>query len=139
LFNLLTSAWWRDWGAAAVLADVLTQALAVGAGALSASLPAPYGLYFFILTVTLYTLSGAMSNPPWAALMGEYIPASKRGEFFGFRSQLVGLIFFAASFAASGILSYYGKGVIRTGGRLPAYFLLLRRANVRTPDQLSPA
>ena len=96
----------------AVLADALTQALAVGAGALSAFLPAPYGLYFFILTVTLYTLSGAMSNPPWAALMGEYIPASRRGEFFGLRSQLVGLIFFAASFAASGILSYYGKGVM---------------------------
>jgi len=95
----------------AIQADVLTQALAVGAGALSVFLPAPYGLYFFILAVTIYTLGGAMSNPPWAALMGEYIPASKRGEFFGFRSQLVGLTFFTGSFAASGILSWYGSGV----------------------------
>jgi MFS family permease len=93
----------------AVLADVLVQVLAVGAGALSAFLPAPYGLYFLIVTVTIYTLSGAMANPPWAALMGEYIPARKRGEFFGFRSQLVGVTFFAGSFAASGILSCYGK------------------------------
>jgi len=96
----------------AVLIDVLTQALAVGAGALSAFLPAPYGLYFFILTITIYTLSGAMANPPWAVLMGEYIPAAKRGEFFGFRSQLVGLTFFAGSFAASSILNLYGKGVM---------------------------
>ena len=97
----------------AILADVLVQAAAAGAGALSAFLPAPYGLYFFITTVTLYTLSGAMSGPPWAALMGEYIPAPKRGEFFGFRSQLVGLTFFAGSFAASGILSLYGVGNMR--------------------------
>ncbi len=97
----------------AILIDVLIQAASAGAGALSAFLPAPYGLYFFITTVTLYTLSGAMSGPPWAALMGEYIPASKRGEFFGFRSQLVGLTFFTGSFAASGILSLYGAGTMR--------------------------
>ena len=97
----------------AILVDVLVQAAAAGAGALSAFMSAPYGLYFFITTVTLYTLSGAMSNPPWAALMGEYIPAPKRGEFFGFRSQLVGLTFFTGSFAAAGILSWYGTGSLR--------------------------
>jgi len=97
----------------AILADVLVQAVAVGAGAFSAFLPPPYGLYFFIIAVTLYTLSGAMSGPPWAALMGEYIPASKRGEFFGVRSQLVGFTFFAGSFAASGILSLCDAGSLR--------------------------
>ncbi|MBI4802212.1 MAG: MFS transporter [Elusimicrobia bacterium] len=89
----------------AVFVNVFTQALAAGAGALSAFLPAPYGLLFFIAAVTVYTLSGAMSNPPWAALMGEYLPASRRGEFFGFRYQLVGLTFFAAGFAASAVLA----------------------------------
>jgi MFS family permease len=50
--------------------------------------------------MTVYTTAGNLAGPPWAALMGEYIPPRKRGAFFGFRNQTVGLTFFAASLLA---------------------------------------
>lgn len=106
VFNERIVAWLGSCRTAAFL-NVTAQAVAVGAGALSPFLPPPYGLFFFIAAITGYTVSGTMASPPWATLMGEYIPASKRGEFFGFRFRMVGLIFFAGSFAASAVLALF--------------------------------
>ncbi|OGS60275.1 MAG: hypothetical protein A3J79_07625 [Elusimicrobia bacterium RIFOXYB2_FULL_62_6] len=119
----------------AVFINVTAQALAAGAGALSAFLPHPYGLLFFIAAVTAYTLSGVMASPPWATLMGEYIPASKRGEFFGFRSRMVGLIYFTASFAASALLSVSGPaqaadGAFSVKGPLTGFVIIFALAGL---------
>jgi MFS family permease len=93
----------------ALLLTVFLQALALFAAAGAVLLPAGAGFPLLLAAVMVYTVAGNMSAPPWSVLMGEYIPASKRGNFFGFRYQLVGLMFFAASFVASRILGLAGE------------------------------
>ena len=95
-----------------VLAAVFTQALSLFAAAFCVFLPAGAALPVFIFLVALCNVSGNLSGPPWLALMGEYLPASKRGAFFGFRFQLVGVTFFTASFLAAGFLDFFGEGIL---------------------------
>lgn len=96
----------------ALLLTVFIQALSLFGAAAAVFLPDRAAFPLLLAAVTVYTVAGNMSAPPWAVLMGEYIPASKRGNFFGFRYQLVGLMFFAASFAASRILGLAGEGAL---------------------------
>ncbi|HAH31411.1 MAG TPA: hypothetical protein DCL44_03750 [Elusimicrobia bacterium] len=95
-----------------VLLLVLAQAVSLLAMAFCVFLPARAALPVFIFLTVLYSVSGNLSGPPWSALMGEYIPASKRGVFFGFRFQVVGVTFFAASFIAAKFLTFLGEGVL---------------------------
>jgi MFS family permease len=94
-------------GRKAVRLDVLVQALSLFAAAAAALLPAPWALLCLAGALVLYTTAGNLAGPPWATLMGEYIPRRKRGAFFGFRNQAVGLTFFAASLAAAGVLYFH--------------------------------
>ncbi|HNT98664.1 MAG TPA: MFS transporter [Elusimicrobiales bacterium] len=91
----------------AVRLDVLAQALSLFAAAAAGLLPARWAVPCLALAMVAYTVSGNLAGPPWAALMGEYIPASRRGAFFGFRNQVVGVSFFAASLAAAKFLKFY--------------------------------
>ncbi|MCX5786500.1 MAG: MFS transporter [Elusimicrobia bacterium] len=95
-----------------VLAVVFAQAASLLAMAFCVFLPAGTALPVFIFLTVLYAVSGNLANPPWAVLVGEYIPASKRGAFFGFRFQVVGVTFFTASFMAARFLSFLGEGVL---------------------------
>lgn len=93
----------------ALLLTVFIQALSLFAAAAAVFLPAGASFPLLLAAVVVYTVAGNMSAPPWQVLMGEYIPASRRGNFFGFRYQLVGVVFFAASFAASKVLGLAGE------------------------------
>lgn len=66
-------------------------------------------LYFFLVFIILYSISGSMATAPWYTLMGEYLPKDKRGKFFGFRYRIIAVSYFTASFIASSILTYYEK------------------------------
>jgi len=96
----------------ALLLTVFIQAMALFAAAVAVFLPLGAAFPLLLAAVIVYTVAGNMSAPPWAVLMGEYIPPSKRGNFFGFRYQLVGLMFFAASFLASRVLGLAGEGAL---------------------------
>lgn len=87
-----------------VMIAVGVQALSLYAAAGAVFLPKGPALVFFVCMIVLYTVAGNAASPPWSVLMGEYIPASKRGNFFGFRYQLVGISFFSSGFLASKIL-----------------------------------
>lgn len=91
----------------AVRADALAQAMALFAASASGLMPARWAFPCLAASMVIYTVAGNLSGPPWAALMGEYIPASRRGAFFGFRNQVVGVTFFAASLAAAKFLKFY--------------------------------
>jgi MFS family permease len=108
----------------AMLAAVLVQALSLFGAAAAVFLPAAAVLPLFIAMTVLYTVAGSMAGPPWAALMGEYIPASKRGDFFGWRYQILGVTFFAASYLASRVL-----GALE-GAALWGFFSLFAAAGV---------
>lgn len=95
-----------------LLLAIGVQAASLFAAAAAAFLPLPYALPVFVALMVVYNVAGDMATPPWAVLMGEYIPPSRRGDFFGSRMQLVGLVFFAASFLASRILGFWEKGAL---------------------------
>ncbi len=91
----------------AVRLDVLAQALSLFAASAAGLLPERWAFPCLAAAMIVYTVSGNLAGPPWAALMGEYLPASRRGAFFGFRNQVVGVTFFAASLAAAKFLKFY--------------------------------
>ncbi len=94
----------------ALLHSVFLQALALFAAASAAFLPGRAAFPVLLAAVVAYVAAGNLSAPPWAVLMGKYIPASRRGAFFGFRFRLIGLVFFATSFAAARVLGWAGEG-----------------------------
>ena len=91
----------------AVRLDVLAQASSLFAAAAAVLLPPRAALLLLAAALVLYTTAGNLASPPWATLMGEYIPRRRRGAFFGLRNQTVGITFFSASLAAARALSFY--------------------------------
>lgn len=65
-----------------------------------------YAKYLFLILIIGYSFSGSIATAPWFTLMGEYIPQDKRGVFFGFRTQLIGVFYFISSFTAGYILKH---------------------------------
>ncbi|MDT8286453.1 MAG: MFS transporter [Elusimicrobiales bacterium] len=110
----------------AVRLDVLAQALSLFAASAAGLLPERWAFPCLAAAMIVYTVAGNLTGPPWAALMGEYIPASRRGAFFGLRNQVVGVTFFAASLAAAKFLKFY-PGVMAFSGLFAAagFFRLL--------------
>jgi MFS family permease len=61
--------------------------------------------------VVVFRAAGGMIGPAWGSLMGDYLPESRRGEYFGLRSQLVGICAMASLVAFGGLLaSLSGRG-----------------------------
>src|SRR4029078_13627586 len=56
-------------------------------------------LIFFVLAGMCCGLAG----PAWGSLMSDYVPAKKRGQYFGWRNRSVGIVT-GASVIASGVL-----------------------------------
>jgi MFS family permease len=56
-------------------------------------------LIFLILTA----VCGGLAGPAWGSLMSDYVPASKRGRYFGWRNRTVGAVT-VGSIVASGLL-----------------------------------
>lgn len=58
----------------------------------------------FIAFATLFTTFGAFANPAWGSMMSDLVRKDKRGEYFGWRNRVVGLVTIASTFAAGLIL-----------------------------------
>lgn len=57
-----------------------------------------------IVLVSLFSAFGALVVPAWGSLMSDLIPVDKRGEYFGWRNKVCGLVAVVASFLAGFIL-----------------------------------
>ncbi len=62
-----------------------------------------YAPVLLIISVTAYYIFGNLSTPPWNSLMGDIVPESNRGAYFGYRNR---------------IMSIYSLGAIAIGGLL---------------------
>ncbi len=63
----------------------------------------PYASVLLIISVTAYFIFGNLATPPWNSLMGDIVPESNRGAYFGYRNR---------------IMSMYSLGAIALGGLL---------------------
>jgi MFS family permease len=56
-----------------------------------------------LIFLVLAAICGGLAGPAWGGLMSDYVPAKKRGQYFGWRSRTVGAVT-VGSIVASGLL-----------------------------------
>lgn len=66
------------------------------------------GVYLFIVLVTLFTAFGAFATPAWGSMMSDLVAEGKRGDYFGWRNMLLGMVTILSMFFA-GFLVQYSK------------------------------
>ncbi|MBI5144653.1 MAG: MFS transporter, partial [Candidatus Omnitrophica bacterium] len=67
-------------------------------------------LIFFMI---LYSGFNSLAGPVMSALLAEYIPGDKRGQYFGWRSKALGIITIVVSLAAGFILHFFKKNALQ--------------------------
>jgi len=60
----------------------------------------PEAVWVLIFLVTIYHITGNFGAPIWSSLIGDLVPAHRRGRYFGRRNKLIGLSTFIAVIAA---------------------------------------
>lgn len=71
--------------------------------------------FIFIFLVVLFVSFGAFVIPPWSSLMSDLVTREKRGEFFGWRTQILGFIIVASTFTAGFVIHLMEKNNIFYG------------------------
>lgn len=61
----------------------------------------------FIILVTLFTSVGSFLMPVWGSLMSDLVAENKRGEYFGWRNKILGVLIVVFSFVAGNILHIF--------------------------------
>jgi len=84
---------------------VLSQASLIFFIALLPWLDTPNRVEFLLVLLILVALCGGLAGPAWGSLMSDYIPSSKRGRYFGWRSRTVGAVTLG-SVITSGLILY---------------------------------
>lgn len=79
-----------------------------------------------LVAATVFTSFGAFSVPAWQSLMSDYIPVKKRGQYFGWRNRLQGILLVAVSVVTGLTLNRFGKENI-TGFTLTFSFAMTCR------------
>ncbi|MCJ7507600.1 MAG: MFS transporter [candidate division Zixibacteria bacterium] len=69
----------------------------------------------FIAIVTLFISLGAFVLPAWGSMMSDIIPETKRGEYFGWRNRVLGLVAVVSSFTAGFVLYLTNKTNVLLG------------------------
>lgn len=72
-------------------AGVFAQAAFLLPIGLLAYLDVPRPLIILTAFITVYKVIGASIGPAWGSLVSEYLPAHRRGNYFGWRARVVGL------------------------------------------------
>lgn len=65
---------------------------------------------FFIIMVVFFTSFGAIIVPAWGSMMSDLVSEERRGEYFGWRSRILGFIVVGSAFTA-GLILHWTKGV----------------------------
>lgn len=94
---------------------VLSQATLILCIAMLPVVQATHRVELLLIFLILAGMCGGLAGPAWGSLMSDYVPARKRGQYFGWRNRSVGAVT-VASVIASGLLlnffhqRYYGAG-----------------------------
>lgn len=72
-------------------------------------LPANQFIVFSVIIFAIFFLNG-LRNPAWTSLMGDLVPPNNRGEYFGKRNMIAGIVGLIALMSSGFIVSYFGFG-----------------------------
>lgn len=64
----------------------------------------------FIILFAVTSCFNLLATPAWASLVSQYVPPSKRGQYFGFRGSTLGLIYFV-SLLSGGLLLHVFESI----------------------------
>jgi len=82
---------------------VLSQATLILCVAMLPLLPIGHRVELLLICLILAAMCGGLAGPAWGSLISDYVPAKKRGQYFGWRNRTVGAVT-VASIVASGLL-----------------------------------
>jgi MFS family permease len=94
---------------------VLSQATFILCVAMVSLFPIAHRVELLLICLILTAMCGGLAGPAWGSLMSDYVPAKKRGQYFGWRNRTVGAVT-VASIVTSGLLlnffhqRYYSAG-----------------------------
>ena len=71
-------------------------------------------VWWLIGFVTISTVLGAITFPPWGSMMADLVPQRLRGKYFGARGMIMGFITQVFFYIAGGVLTLF-SGAIFTG------------------------
>jgi MFS family permease len=71
-----------------------------------------FRLVHLILFVSIYWILGMILNPAWSSWMGDLVPESQRGSYFGRRNRIAGLTSFVAFLSAGFLLQRFSYGTL---------------------------
>jgi MFS family permease len=94
--------------------------------AMIAFLSGKYSIFLLGACVILYQLTNGFITPIWNSLLGDIVPAEKRGRFFARRNRYLGLSNFIALIVAGQILGVFESANDKTTG----FFLIFIIASV---------
>jgi MFS family permease len=66
-----------------------------------------FSVYFLILFSTIYWVIGMISNPAWNSWMGDLVDENNRGNYFGKRNRILGVVILFSTISAGIILDYF--------------------------------
>ena len=82
---------------------VVSQASLIVCIAMLSLLDIPHRVELLLMFLILAAVCGGLAGPAWGSLMSDYVPASKRGRYFGWRNRTVGAVT-VGSIITSGLL-----------------------------------
>src|SRR5581483_9775464 len=69
----------------------------------------PSAVAIVFALICLFRTVGAIMGPPWGSLMSDYLPDGRRGDYFGKRSQLIGVCGMISAAACGTMLHFLGQ------------------------------
>ncbi len=75
-----------------------------------------------LVFLILAAVCGGLAGPAWGSVMSDYVPAKKRGQYFGWRNRTVGTVT-VGSVVASGLLLNFFRDLSYNVGFLIIFFL----------------
>jgi MFS family permease len=101
---------------------VLSQASLLFCIAALPLLDISYRVELLLIFLVFAAVCGGLAGPAWGSLMSDYVPASKRGRYFGWRNRTVGMVT-VGSVISSGLLLNYFQGISYGTGFLLLFVL----------------
>src|SRR6476660_3704457 len=71
---------------------VVSQASLIVCIAMLSLLDIPHRVELLLMFLILAAVCGGLAGPAWGSLMSDYVPASKRGRYFGWRNRTIGAV-----------------------------------------------
>jgi MFS family permease len=75
----------------------------------------------FLACAVVYYASGALVSPHWSSLMGDLVPARKRGRFFALRNRLASITSFVALISGGMVLNLFDEAGLAYAGFMTVF------------------